>query len=152
MRRGYALVIVVLLTVVVGLTAAVGLQRQSSESLSVARQVAAYQQHHASRGMQEAIGVWLRAVNARTVGESLGEGGHALDISLADGSTLSVYLHDGQGTALADEVLIDPLWQTLSAVEAGKVHAVSDAIWNTAGGILAARLMLDDIARIYGVE
>ncbi len=59
---------------------------------------------------------------------------------------------DGQGTALADEVLTDPLWQTLSAVEAGKVHAVSDAIWNTAGGILAARLMLDDIARIYGVE
>lgn len=102
MRRGYALVIVVLLTVVVGLTAAVGMQRQSSESLSVARQMAAYQQHHAARGMQEAIGVWLRAVNARTVAESLGDGGHALDISLADGSTLSVYLHDGQGTALAD--------------------------------------------------
>jgi iron complex transport system substrate-binding protein len=59
---------------------------------------------------------------------------------------------DGQGDALANEVLADPLWQSLSAVEAGKVHAVSDAIWNTAGGILAARLMLDDIARIYGVE
>lgn len=59
---------------------------------------------------------------------------------------------DGQGTALAEEVLADPLWQSLSAVQAGKVHAVSDAIWNTAGGILAARLMLEDIARIYGVE
>jgi iron complex transport system substrate-binding protein len=59
---------------------------------------------------------------------------------------------DGQGMALADEVLADPLWQSLSAVEAGKVHAVSDAIWNTAGGILAAQLMLQDIARIYGVE
>jgi iron complex transport system substrate-binding protein len=59
---------------------------------------------------------------------------------------------DGQGTALADEVLADPLWQSLSAVEAGKVHAVNDGIWNTAGGILAARLMLEDIARIYGVE
>jgi len=59
---------------------------------------------------------------------------------------------DGQGDALAEEVLADPLWQSLSAVQAGKVHAVSDAIWNTAGGILAARLMLEDIARIYGVE
>lgn len=59
---------------------------------------------------------------------------------------------DGQGAALADEVLSDPLWQSLSAVQAGKVHAVSDAIWNTAGGILAARLMLQDIARVYGVD
>ncbi|SDY56040.1 ABC transporter substrate-binding protein [Citreimonas salinaria] len=59
---------------------------------------------------------------------------------------------DGEGDALAQDVLSDPLWQSLSAVQAGKVHAVSDAIWNTAGGILAAELMLKDIARIYGVE
>jgi iron complex transport system substrate-binding protein len=59
---------------------------------------------------------------------------------------------DGEGDALADEVLNDPLWQSLSAVQAGRVHEVSDAIWNTAGGILAAKLMLEDIARIYDVE
>ncbi len=59
---------------------------------------------------------------------------------------------DGAGVALAEDVLSDPLWQSLSAVEAGRLHAVSDAIWNTAGGVLAARLMLRDIARIYGVE
>jgi iron complex transport system substrate-binding protein len=59
---------------------------------------------------------------------------------------------DGEGDALAEDVLSDPLWQSLSAVQAGNVHAVSDAIWNTAGGVLAARLMLQDIARIYGVE
>ncbi len=59
---------------------------------------------------------------------------------------------DGEGDALAEDVLSDPLWKSLSAVRAGRVHAVSDAIWNTPGGILAARLMLDDIARIYGVE
>jgi iron complex transport system substrate-binding protein len=49
-------------------------------------------------------------------------------------------------------VLADPLWQSLSAVEAGKVHRVSDAIWNTAGSILAAKLMLQDIAGIYGLD
>ena len=58
---------------------------------------------------------------------------------------------DGEGTAAAEDVLSDPLWQSLSAVQAGWVHAVDDAIWNTAGGILAAREMLDDIARIYSV-
>ncbi|MEE4011583.1 iron-siderophore ABC transporter substrate-binding protein [Roseibium sp. FZY0029] len=59
---------------------------------------------------------------------------------------------DGKGTSLEEEVLADPLWQSLSAVQAGKVHQVSDAIWNTAGGILAAKLMLQDIAGIYGLD
>ncbi len=59
---------------------------------------------------------------------------------------------NGEGKALEQEVLADPLWQSLSAVKAGKVHGVSDAIWNTAGGVFAADLMLDDIARIYGVQ
>lgn len=58
---------------------------------------------------------------------------------------------DGEGEKLTREVLNDPLWKSLDVVKAGKVHAVDDVIWNTAGGILAAHLMLDDIARIYGV-
>ena len=58
----------------------------------------------------------------------------------------------GTGNTVRDDALNDPLWQALSAVQEGKVHEVSDPIWNTAGGILAARLMLEDIARIYGVE
>ena len=58
---------------------------------------------------------------------------------------------DGEGVAQQDGALNDPLWQSLSAVQAGRVDAVDDVIWNTAGGILAAHLMLDDIASIYGV-
>ncbi|RVT84343.1 iron-siderophore ABC transporter substrate-binding protein [Rhodobacteraceae bacterium CCMM004] len=58
---------------------------------------------------------------------------------------------DGKGSAAAREALADPLWQTLSAVRAGRVHEVDDAIWNTAGGVIAADLMLKDVARIYGV-
>ncbi|QQM32444.1 iron-siderophore ABC transporter substrate-binding protein [Martelella lutilitoris] len=59
---------------------------------------------------------------------------------------------NGEGEAMEKDVLGDPLWQSLSAVRAGRAHAVSDAVWNTAGGIIAARLMLADIARIYGVQ
>ncbi|SDF08481.1 ABC transporter substrate-binding protein [Limimaricola pyoseonensis] len=58
---------------------------------------------------------------------------------------------DGEGEELAQEVLTDPLWRSLEAVKAGDVHAVDDAVWNTAGGVIAANLMLDDIAGIYGV-
>lgn len=59
---------------------------------------------------------------------------------------------DGEASAVEADALSDPLWQSLSAVKAGRVHKVDDGIWNTAGGIIAAGLMLDDIARIYGVE
>ena len=58
---------------------------------------------------------------------------------------------DGEGLAARDDAMSDPLWQSLEAVKAGRVHEVSDPIWNTAGGILAANLMLEDIAKIYGV-
>jgi iron complex transport system substrate-binding protein len=59
---------------------------------------------------------------------------------------------DGEGSAMAADALSDPLWRQLSAVRAGRVHAVDDTVWNTAGGVLAARLMLDDVARIWGVD
>ncbi|WP_411892818.1 ABC transporter substrate-binding protein [Yoonia sp. SDW83-1] len=72
-----------------------------------------------------------------------------------DGDRIFHFTYDngnGEGDAATSEALADPLWQNLSAVEAGRVHQVSDTVWNTAGGILAARLMLEDIAEIYGIE
>ena len=58
---------------------------------------------------------------------------------------------NGEGNTQAEDWLADPLWQNLAVVKAGKVHEASDAIWNTAGGIIAANLMLDDIEAIYGL-
>lgn len=55
---------------------------------------------------------------------------------------------DGEATKVKDEWLKDPLFQNLEVVKAGNVHEVSDAVWNTAGGVLAANLMLDDIEKI----
>ena len=58
---------------------------------------------------------------------------------------------NGEGDTQAKDWLADPLWNNLAVVKAGKVHEVSDAVWNTAGGIIAANLMLDDIEKIYGL-
>ena len=72
-----------------------------------------------------------------------------------DGDRIFFFTYEtgnGEGAALETEVLGDPLWQSLSAVQAGRVHEVDDGIWNTAGGVLAAHLMLEDLARIYGVD
>lgn len=59
---------------------------------------------------------------------------------------------DGKGTEMENEILNDPLWKSLKAVQNGKAIRVDDAIWNTAGGILAANLMLDEIYKIYEIE
>lgn len=58
---------------------------------------------------------------------------------------------DGGGDAQEAEWTADPLWQNLKVVKAGKAHQVDDAIWNTAGGYIAANLLLDDVENIYGV-
>ncbi|MBJ3783177.1 ABC transporter substrate-binding protein [Devosia sediminis] len=72
-----------------------------------------------------------------------------------EGDRLIYFTYEtGNGEADTQETdwLADPLWQNLEVVKAGKVHEVSDAIWNTAGGIIAGNLLLDDIEEIYGLE
>ncbi|MFB6467495.1 ABC transporter substrate-binding protein [Cytobacillus sp. Hz8] len=60
------------------------------------------------------------------------------------------YTPEGDKSAVDTEVewTNDPLWKNLNAVKNGKAYQVSDAIWNTAGGVLAANLMLDDIEKL----
>lgn len=55
---------------------------------------------------------------------------------------------DQQALNTAKEWTNDPLWKNLNAVKGGNAYEVSDAIWNTAGGVLAANLMLDDLEEI----
>jgi iron complex transport system substrate-binding protein len=60
-------------------------------------------------------------------------------------------LNEEEATANLADWLNDPLWLNLEAVKAGKAQRVSEIIWNTAGGIYAAHIMLDDIEAIYGL-
>ncbi|PKR77652.1 iron siderophore-binding protein [Halalkalibacillus sediminis] len=56
------------------------------------------------------------------------------------------YKPEGEdGQSVQDEWTNDPLWNNLSAVQEGNAYEVSDTIWNTAGGVRAANLMLDDL-------
>jgi iron complex transport system substrate-binding protein len=48
----------------------------------------------------------------------------------------------------AKEWANDPLWKNLNAVKSGHVYEVSDATWNTSGGVLSANIMLDDLEKI----
>ncbi|MCZ8519662.1 MULTISPECIES: ABC transporter substrate-binding protein [Paenibacillus] len=59
---------------------------------------------------------------------------------------------DGKAGQQEKDWLNDPLWKNLNVVKAGKVRQVNDAIWNTAGGVKAANLMLDDLEKIYEIK
>ncbi|QNK59216.1 ABC transporter substrate-binding protein [Paenibacillus sp. PAMC21692] len=59
---------------------------------------------------------------------------------------------DGKGTEMENEMMKDPLWQSLEVVKNGNAIRVDDAIWNTAGGVIAANLMLDEIFAIYDIK
>ncbi|MAO20706.1 MAG: hypothetical protein CMJ35_14855 [Phycisphaerae bacterium] len=102
-RRAFAFVMVILLMIVVSLGIGLSMARFSAQTKTVARQVDKYQEHHLGRGLQEAIGAWLRQQNGRDLHEVLEpESGHAMDIVLEDGSEVSVYLRDAQGAALSN--------------------------------------------------
>jgi iron complex transport system substrate-binding protein len=66
----------------------------------------------------------------------------------ADGQVMFYFTYEtgnGEGSAREKEWLQDPMFKTLDVVKNNKVYKVDDAIWNTAGGVRAANLMLDDI-------
>lgn len=59
---------------------------------------------------------------------------------------------DGKATKLEEEWLKDPLWNNLNVVKNKKAFKVNDSIWNTAGGVKAANLLLDELYKIYEVQ
>ncbi|HEY8575259.1 MAG TPA: iron-siderophore ABC transporter substrate-binding protein [Devosia sp.] len=59
---------------------------------------------------------------------------------------------DGGATKEAQTWMASPLWQSLQAVKTAHVYGVSDTVWATAGGVMAAHLALDDIEKIYEIE
>ncbi|ANB59714.1 ABC transporter substrate-binding protein [Anoxybacteroides amylolyticum] len=73
-------------------------------------------------------------------------------IPAMDGDILFYFTYeegDGAATKVEDEWINDPLFKNLNVAKQGKVYKVSDAIWNTAGGVLAANYMLDDIEKYF---
>ena len=71
-------------------------------------------------------------------------------IPAMDGDILFYFTYDegdGKATEVEKEWIEDPLFQNLEVAKKGEVHKVDDAIWNTAGGVKAANLMLDDLEK-----
>lgn len=79
------------------------------------------------------------------------------EIALADGDVLFVLGSPGgegvqrvEGDQLINDMIDDPLWQSLRAFEANAVYGKGD-VWMQ-GNILSAHLIIDDLAEIFEVE
>ena len=59
---------------------------------------------------------------------------------------------DGKGNKTEEEWTNDPLWKSLNVVKNGKTFKVNDVIWNTAGGVKAANLLLDELGKFYDIK
>jgi hypothetical protein len=93
---------VILLALVVGIMTAVMLERQSAQSLTVQRQLHEYRDQHFSRGVREVVGQWTDTLAGQPIEKLIQDDGHILDIQAADGGWISIYMFDGQGSALVD--------------------------------------------------
>ena len=59
---------------------------------------------------------------------------------------------DGGATKVEQEWTQDPLFKNLNVVKNNKAFKVDDVIWNTAGGVKAANLFLDDLQKHLGIQ
>ncbi len=101
-RRGFALPLVVLLALVSSLVVVVMLDRSNTQARMVKRQLDNYRDDHFAKGMQEAIDSWMKSVATKPMADLLEEDGHAMDLELADGVLLKLYVFDAQGSVLTE--------------------------------------------------
>lgn len=101
--RGFALPVVIVVLMIVGMVAGVLLQRVASDRLVAQRRLNWYQQHHAQAGLEEVIDAWLKSLpRDLRLDEILDERGYALTIDLHDGTEAVLSIRDGQGAILTE--------------------------------------------------
>jgi len=59
---------------------------------------------------------------------------------------------NGEATKAEKEWTSEPLWKNLNAVKNNKAYKVNDAVWTTAGGVKAAKLLLEDLYKYFEVS
>lgn len=99
-RRGFALPLVILLTLVVSLAVGVLMQRNGAGYLAARRQADGYIKSHAGLGIREMVSRWLTSVRGR-LADSLESDGFAFSLELPGDQHIDVYMDDAQGSALA---------------------------------------------------
>jgi hypothetical protein len=108
------------------------LERISAQTLLQRRAQQRYVDHHAEKGMQEAIGAWMTGAANANIDDALDEQGRAFTLSVQQGQTVTVGFEESQGQLLADFAGLsqDELLDAAGAVDeleriAGKQRALT---------------------------
>ncbi len=108
LHRAFAMPMVLVLVVIVGIMSAVMLERQAAQRMIVQRQLGWYQEHHARLGLQEGIEAWLRSLPTNLdLAATLPADGHFLDLELQDGTEAVVSFLERQDAVLTDLAAVD---------------------------------------------
>ena len=119
-RRAFALPLVVLLSMIATMAIAVMLERQGQQTKSTIRHMRWTQDRHLERGVREVTGAWLTGASRR-LDDIAAEGGHAIDLTMADGRTFRIDVEDAQGAILTT-------FEGVSEAELPFAEAAYDAI------------------------
>lgn len=93
--------LVVILSMVATIAIAVMLERQGQQTRSTIRHMRWTQDRHLERGVREVVGAWLTGASRR-LNDIAKEGGHALDLMMADGRKIRLDIEDAQGSILTN--------------------------------------------------
>lgn len=109
--RAFVMPLVLMITMMLTLTAAYILQRQSTQAIVTRRQVGQYESHHTTRGIADVLDAWMGGGGRyKSFRDRIDPEGRILDITIPDGLSansgggdiLRLYVKDGQGTLLSD--------------------------------------------------
>jgi hypothetical protein len=101
-RKGFVLPMVIAVGMILTFVVVALLQRINTQTLLQRKQQQKYADHHAEKGMQEAISAWLTSAASGNLDEALDEQGRAFTLSVARGQTVTVGFEESQGQLLAD--------------------------------------------------
>ncbi len=99
-RRGFALPLVVLASLVIAMLVVVALERSTAQARTVKRDVDRYAAYHFTKGITGLIEGVIRSAAARQLGEVLDDSGMAFRLEANGSPGLAVYFYDGQDTLL----------------------------------------------------
>lgn len=99
--RAFALPLVLAVIVIASILVAAVLTRHTGQSVLTQRSIDRSKEHHAFKGLEEAVSAWLTQTSRVADAIDYENGGHAFDIELPSGEKLSVYFEDAQGDVLA---------------------------------------------------
>lgn len=99
-RRGFALPMVVLLSVVGTLMLGALMMRSSGQRLAANRQVAAYQRLHMQRGLQEVVSAWLKTVQRLDLAKTITTQDEAITLTLSNNREILVWVYPAQWRVL----------------------------------------------------